>query len=466
METVSEILRNHGIHEPFGHNGRRFRTTCPQCSNKRTTAAHKNAKVLGVTIEHDHIEWGCDHCGWKSGESYKPNGHKPNGDNIYYVYQEEGGAAVSRKVRGFRDGTKIFWWQHPDGNGGWTKGAGGAPKVLYRLPELTEDIALGHPIVIPEGEKDVDTLRAIGVPATCNPDGAPKPGQKPKWRPEFSEELRGADIVVIPDHDDQGYAHAEAIASMSAGVAKSVRVLKLAEHWPECPKGGDVSDWIAKGHTREELDALLEQAPQYVKPLPSPGNGWQFHDEEPSPLTHWLVKNLLPETGAGLMSGQWGTFKTTTALDLAVSVMAGSSFADRFLIKRRGGVAYFAVEGSGGLKSRLNTIAQERHITGALPFAWRADCPSLTATDALAQLVRMAKEVEQELKQRFNLPLVLIYIDTMIAAAGYASAGDDNDTAVAQKVMSVLSGLSQQTGALVLGVDHFGKDVNVGTRGN
>jgi hypothetical protein len=146
--------------------------------------------------------------------------------------------------------------------------------------------------------------------------------------------------------------------------------------------------------------------------------------------------------------------------------MAGSPFADRFIVKRRGAIAYFAVEGSGGLKLRLNTIAKERQITGALPFAWRADCPPLTAPDALAQIVRMAKEVEQEIKRRFNLPLVLIYIDTMVAAAGYASAGDDNDTAVAQKVMSVLSGLSQQTGALVLGIDHFGKDVNVGTRGN
>ena len=46
MQTASEILRKHGIHEPAGHDGRRFCTTCPQCSNKRTTAAHKNAKVL------------------------------------------------------------------------------------------------------------------------------------------------------------------------------------------------------------------------------------------------------------------------------------------------------------------------------------------------------------------------------------------------------------------------------------
>jgi hypothetical protein len=249
-----------------------------------------------------------------------------------------------------------------------------------------------------------------------------------------------------------------------------VRFLKLADHWPEIEKGNDISDWLDSGHTLEQLDALIEQAPDYrgegERPPSSPGNGWQFHDQIAAAPTQWLIKNLLPETGAGLMSGQWGAFKTTGALDLAVSVMAGKPFADRFVVKRRGGVAYFAVEGSGGLKSRLDTIAKERGVAGVLPFTWRSDCPPLTAADALAQLMRMANEAAQELKRRFGVPLVLIYIDTMIAAAAYANAGDDNDTAVAQKVMSVLSGLSRQTGAFVLGIDHFGKVVEGGTRGS
>src|SRR5258708_7494705 len=97
---------------------------------------------------------------------------------------------------------------------------------------------------------------------------------------------------------------------------------------------------------------------------------WQYHDEKPAPPTPYLIKKLLPRTGAGLVSGQWGTFKTTVALDLSVSVMAGTPFAGRFTVKRRGGVAYFAPEGAGGLKSRLDAIAKERGVSGALPFAW------------------------------------------------------------------------------------------------
>src|SRR5262249_43806183 len=221
----------------------------------------------------------------------------------------------------------------------------------------------------------------------------------------------------------------------------------------EANEGGNIRDLMKKVEAR----ASSEQAPD---------GGWQFHDQTPAAPTSWLMKNLLPEIGAGLMSGQWGTFKTTCALDLSVSATAGVPFAGRFIVKRQGGVAYFAVEGGGRLKSRFNAIAHERGITSTLPFAWRPDCPPLTAANALDQLTHMAKEVAKEFKQKFNVELVLIFIDTMVAAAAYANAGDDNDVAITQKVMSVLSKLSQRTGALVLGIDHFGKIVDTGTRGS
>jgi RecA-family ATPase/5S rRNA maturation endonuclease (ribonuclease M5) len=135
--------------------------------------------------------------------------------------------------------------------------------VLYRLPELIEAIASEHAVLIVEGEKDVESLRKLNVPATCNPGGASETDKATKWRQEYSEQLRGADIVVVPDNDDPGRAHAEAIVRMSTGIAKSIRRLNLAKHWPECPPKGDISDWLAAGHTREQLDALIEQATPY-----------------------------------------------------------------------------------------------------------------------------------------------------------------------------------------------------------
>jgi DNA primase len=95
---------------------------------------------------------------------------------------------------------------------------------------LNEAIALGHAIVVAEGEKDVDALWRIGIPATCNAHGAhdPTKNQLPKWKAAHSEQLHGADIVVIPDHDAPGYAHCEAACRLSLGIAKRVRRLALA----------------------------------------------------------------------------------------------------------------------------------------------------------------------------------------------------------------------------------------------
>ena len=196
------------------------------------------------------------------------------------------------------------------------------------------------------------------------------------------------------------------------------------------------------------------------------GTGWRYHGEAPPEPTAWLIKNVLPQAGAGLISGQWGSYKTTVALDLSVSAMTGAPFADRYPVKRRGGVAYFAAEGANGLASRLSAIASQRGHSGALPFAWKADCPPLMARDALATLTTEVAQAAAHFEEQFSVPLVLVLIDTLIAAAAYAKVGDENDAALAQKIMSVLSRLSAHAGALVLGLDHFGKAVETGTRGS
>jgi hypothetical protein len=199
---------------------------------------------------------------------------------------------------------------------------------------------------------------------------------------------------------------------------------------------------------------------------------WEVHSaieagldrSAPAPPS-WLIKGILPQTGAAIMSGQWGAFKTTVALDLSVCVMRELPFAERYSVKRPGAVLYIALEGSGMLTARLSAIAAHHGVTGPLPFAWRDDCPVLSSKSAADVLSAIANEAAADLKRRFELPVSLIWIDTLITAAGFAD-GEDNDAAAAQKVMSTLRITSQRTGALVVGIDHFGKVVETGTRGS
>jgi hypothetical protein len=153
---------------------------------------------------------------------------------------------------------KSFRQRRPDGHGGWIWGLGDTRRVLYKLPELIEALALEHTCFVVEGEKDADMLWALNIPATTNSAGAGR------WCDEYSEVLRGADVIVIPDHDKPGHDHAAHVAGQLVDVAARVRILDLAAHWPACPEKGDISNWLEEASgTAEALWKLVEQTPDW-----------------------------------------------------------------------------------------------------------------------------------------------------------------------------------------------------------
>jgi AAA domain len=194
-------------------------------------------------------------------------------------------------------------------------------------------------------------------------------------------------------------------------------------------------------------------------------SGWNYFDStEPQPQC-WLVKQLLPQTGVGIMAGQWGSFKTTAALDLSVAVMSGQLFAGQYRVKRPGAVLYFATEGAGTLQSRLRAIARHHGAAEKLPFAWRGDCPVLTDRDAGRAITKYVDEAAVHFEHAYGMSIVLIWIDTYITAAGLSS-GDDNDVAATQKAFNSLRFVAAHSGAFVAVVDHLGKVAEAGTRGS
>src|SRR5262245_52266581 len=113
---------------------------------------------------------------------------------------------------------------------------------------------------------------------------------------------------------------------------------------------------------------------------------WQFHEDTPPMPPRWLIKKILPEIGAALLSGQWGTYKTIIALDLSLSAMTTAPFAGQFKVKRTGGVLYFSPEAARSIRPRLTAIARQRGIAGPLPFAVCGYCPPLTSKDAAREM--------------------------------------------------------------------------------
>jgi hypothetical protein len=198
-----------------------------------------------------------------------------------------------------------------------------------------------------------------------------------------------------------------------------------------------------------------------------------WHGEDDGiPLQDWLVEDILFKTGVALIAGQWGTYKTFIGVDLAASVMIKALFAGRE-VNHQGGVLWLAAEGQNQVRLRVTAVAREKvapfspaeDVTPInpehMPFTWMSRCPRLTDPNAIVELRRIIAAAAAGMKERFNLPLVLVVIDAMTSAALFKDAGA---SAEAAQVMDTLNKLAHEFGLLIAVIDHFGKDVSTGTR--
>ena len=116
-------------------------------------------------------------------------------------------------------------------------------RVLYRLPELkaaarTSPLGGGW-LCLVEGEKDVNRLWALGIPAT-------QPGGTGSGTTTTSQLFRApvSGVVLLPDNDAPGRKHMREI------LRRGLAFKGLDFKWLEAaglPDKGDVSDWLTGG---------------------------------------------------------------------------------------------------------------------------------------------------------------------------------------------------------------------------
>lgn len=134
-----------------------------------------------------------------------------------YSYRDESGVELYQAVR-FPGKNFRQRYMGPDGE--WVWNLKERRRVLYRLPEIIAAVGAGKTIYLCEGEKDVEAFVARGYEATCNPMGAGK------WRPEFSETLVGANVIIVQDKDEPGRNHAEKVKQSLLGKAAGIWVVQ------------------------------------------------------------------------------------------------------------------------------------------------------------------------------------------------------------------------------------------------
>ena len=164
-----------------------------------------------------------------------------------YPYVDREGSLLFEVIRYLRpDGEKAFRQCGPDGRGGVIWNLDGIERVPYRLPKLLN----ADTVYLPEGERDVSTIEAWGLVASCNPGGCGGSHLYAEWLDHF----RGRHIVILPDNDGPGREHAAAVAAALLSVATSVRIVEL----PGLPPKGDITDWRDAGGTLEQFQELLQ----------------------------------------------------------------------------------------------------------------------------------------------------------------------------------------------------------------
>jgi putative DNA primase/helicase len=350
-----------------------------------------------------------------------------------YPYKDESGTVLFYVDR-FEP--KDFRPRLPDGS----RTLNGARRVLYRLPELLVADPM-EPVMLVEGEKDADTLAANGFVATTGLGGAKK------WRAEYTEALRGRDVVIVPDNDQPGREHAELVGAEIEGAAASVRVLDLAKHVQMGAKE-DVSDFFARGGLPEHLRELIGKAEKLVSSF-GPNRqarkretgGFQLTHvrdllAEPPAETQWVVDAMLPAGGTSILVARPKVGKTTLARDLAYCVAKGIPFLGR-AVKRGTAVLLLMEEKRDELRGQVARLGIDGDDS---VFVWTGAAP----TNALEALHAVIQEHTPD----------LVVIDPILK---FVRLKDANDYAEVSAALEPVTELARTTGTHLLFIHHQSK---------
>lgn len=299
-------LQSHG--QPVRQNGDKWIAGCPCHDDQRPSLSIKVGNDGRVLV---HCHAGCSMenilapLAMTPADLFEHPVRPDKGRRLVntYKYPDEQGQLLFEMCR---YEPKDFSARRPDGHGRWKPGLADVRRVLYRLPELIA-ARPDHPVFVVEGEKDVDRLIELGLVATTNPFGAGK------WRDEFSKFLRDRRVVLLPDNDSPGQAHALQVAGALCGLAAEVKIVEL----PDLPPKGDVSDWLAL----QGASTTTDEARARLLELTERGTPW--HPAAPA------TSMTTPLGVAAVVESALGALECPPTRDAVVAALRGLALAVR-----------------------------------------------------------------------------------------------------------------------------------------
>ena len=459
--NILEIAHRFGL-EPKKKTANEYSSPCPFCGGEdrfclfldsnRFWCRHCNKKGDGIALlrEKEGMSFQEAKAIIEGGNGSTPRATQSNNTRqvAAYDYTDESGALLYQVIR---YEPKTFKQRRPNGKG-WKWGLGDVRRVLYKLPELLK----ADSVFLVEGEKDADLLNKMGIVATTNLGGA---GKWPKLDSEWNvgASLAGKSVYIIPDNDDEGRKHSEAVAAALHGKAKQAKIVSL----PGLHQKGDVSDFV-KIHGHEKALSLLHELSVKAS-VWSPPKKIVFASELLSMqfenIPQIIDDGILTKGGCLMLAGESGLGKSLIRTELAVHLVMGW---DCWGLRIPGSASIHIIQAENTLQQenfRLRRMLEGLEITGfpdRLSYATRNFRIDLNTKRDQETLLEMVKEAESE---------VIIY-DPLTSFHG----ANENDNVQIRRVLDSFTEINGKLDTTTIVIHHFGKpnpdqDISHRTRG-
>lgn len=345
-----------------------------------------------------------------------------------------------------RTDNKAFLQAHQQPDGRWSFGGVADPQPLYHGADLGNG-----PVIVCEGEKDCDALRALGFTATTAPMGADsvqtpvekdgKPG-KADW-----SALASKAVVIWGDDDEPGYKHADRLARIIA------RIQPQSIARVQATGAKDAADFIAAHPDDARSAALGVIAAATPVAMPDPladaaegqsrlvlrSHADRMRDRWDPP--EMLIDGLLPIGCVGAVVAMPGAGKTLIGIEASGCVAGDRPFLGRAV--KAGRVIYCCPDSPASTERRMLAIPDD----DAASIDTVCDMPPLPGSvpDLRAAIAAASRPGD---------PVRLLVIDTWDSARTHSGGGWAEQDGGVEDAMRELRKMASDLKVSVLLIHH------------
>ena len=325
-------------------------------------------------------------------------------------------------------------------------------------PELQHELQHDE-ILWPEGEKDVQSLSKLGLPAFTFGgvgDGLPD---------GIAHYLKDRRLVILADNDQPGREHAD----KKAGIAKRAGAASIkVVHFPELPEKGDVSDFINARGTIERLHERIDATPLWLplvsdapleatKPALLPTKDEQSSarlvircaaEIEPEKID-WLWPGRIARGKHTCIAGEPGTGKSQLSTAIIAAITTGGLWPCGEGKAPLGNVILLSAEDGAAdtIVPRLDAAGADRNRVYVVSAVHNPDGSrrTLHLQNDLDLLERRIGKIGD---------VALVVIDPI---SSYLGKTDSHKNSEVRGVLEPLSEMAERTRVAILSVTHFSK---------